>query len=496
MIKNSLKCNKVRIVVLFLYVFIPLCSFIFALFTFWPGLASPDSNYAWRMAKGIDPMDAVIPVGYTMLIRLLVHLWSNPAVITLFGVIYLSLSFSFCLIILDRLGVNKPVLIAAAVIFALSPNNIVLSITMWKDIPYTASIIMSTGLLIHLVSANRDKNGRLAETLFNRLCILTTPVFLNLCWVFRFNGALLAIGGSIAYIIILRKDFKSTFANIQIKNPWRMMPVFSILVGVFIGVFGNLILPGVVHATPDTYDYVTKYMTRQIMGADIQDKAITQKDSKMLWTIFNKKEVLADFTPHDFSGVLWDDPLWDKFGDNGNDFDPRAKAEIIRNIHRVYFSTFARNPKVMIKNALQSSNLVWGITRPEDLQITYDLSFVPPENNSMGIREKTSALSNIYSNVLTGSQSGIWFDVFWRNGIWLLLAFGFMIILSTKKRFVEVLAFAPAMLSTASCLIAVTAEYRYVWPMYGIMPILALYFIHVFRKGTDRNDEKNIQPVV
>lgn len=361
-----------NIVFFALYTFIPLSTFLTSLFAFWPGLFSDDSSYQWEMAKGHTQINAVHPVAHTVLIRELLKIWDNPAVISMFGVLFLSLAFGYCLFVLDLKGVNRFLLIGAAVIFAISPNNLVLSITMWKDIPYAASILASTGTLLYIATSVKSNGTIIKKSVLLNLYLAS--IFLNLCWAFRFNGALVTIGGLLLILVYMRKE----------KILTRILPV--LLSGLIVGIFTNYILPPMVNSLPNTYDYATKYMIRQVIGADLQSNALSEEDSATLWGIFNKEKISENFIPEDFSAVLWDDDTWAKFEENQD-----ATIEI----RHIYFKTLIHKPGIMLQNAIQSSNLVWGITKPDKLQ-SADFAKVISDYNPMGIHRKENTMYAIF----------------------------------------------------------------------------------------------------
>ncbi|MDP4179925.1 MAG: DUF6020 family protein [Bacillota bacterium] len=438
-----------------LYIFIPLAAFLTSQIAYWPGLITADSGYQWEMAKGLQQMNAVHPVAHTILIKLLLKIWDNPAIISLFGVIFMSVAFGFCLFVLDLKRVNRILLILAAFIFALSPNNLVLSITMWKDIPYTAALIVSTGLMMYIATFNKKNAANNSRLL--TLSLYSASIFLNLCWVFRYNGEAVSIGGLFLLIIFMRKES-------IIK---KIVPV--ILSGLLIGVFANYILPPLVNSLPNAYDYTGKYIARQVIGADLQYNALTADNSDKLWEIFDKSKVKQKYIPEDFSPILWDDELWANYNDS-----PTAKKDL----QDIFFATLKQKPYTMFENAMSSSNLVWGISKPDKVQSGDFAEWTSDEYNPMKIVRTENTLSKAISKYVKYSQTIILFSFFWKNGLWLLITMILFVFLLDWKKFRSIYVFFPALLSTASCMIAITAEYRYVWPLYAITPILIIYFLY------------------
>jgi len=431
-----------------IYLLIPLATFSALLYIFWPGLMSPDSNYSYQMAVGEEPLNAVIPVPYLLVLRALLKIWKDPAILTIFGFATLSTAYAFCLFVLDRIGTNRILLALAAAIFAASPNNEILAITIWKDIPYTASILMCTGLLIYIVS--HYHKGVIVKSLKVKIAIYLEVFFLVLCWAFRYNGMVVTIGGMLALLLLLRKQNLLTV----------VLPVA--LSGVLLSGFIIYWLPSAVKAQPDNYQYTARYMVRQVMGADLKDGALSVENSKKLWGIFDKKVVKNNFLLYDFSPVLWTEKVWERFDSN-----PKY-AETVK---QIYFDTLTKQPFVMLENAFYSSNVVWGVRKPQNFSPN---DIASPDNVVYPI-DNTSSFRDRLLNYFYDSQKSLPFMVFWRNGIWLILSFLICLVLLAKLRFKKLVVFLPVLLSVGSCLIAITCEYRYVWPMFVLMPILLLF---------------------
>ena len=125
----------------------------------------------------------------------------------------------------------------------------------------------------------------------------------------------------------------------------------------------------------------------------------------------------------------------------------------------------------MLENAIYSSNVVWGVRKPQNFS-SYDIAspddVVYPIDNTSSFRDR---LLDYYYD----SQKSLPFMFFWRNGIWLIISIFICFVLLIKRRYKKLVVFLPVLLSVVSCLIAITCEYRYVWPMFVLTPILLLF---------------------
>ena len=102
---------------------------------------SHDSIIQWRQIATNNIVDYQ-PALHTLFMWVITRISFSPALIAIVQIFILALSAGWFLKNIHNWGVSKVWIWTAAIIVACSPINIVLSITIWKDIPYTAIILI------------------------------------------------------------------------------------------------------------------------------------------------------------------------------------------------------------------------------------------------------------------------------------------------------------------------------------------------------------------
>ena len=119
------------------------------LLCFYPGIISPDSENQLEEILN-NSYSNRNPVFHTMLIRIFVKtgiglfdsITFGTALYSLFSIVFLSSVFAYSSVTLYQLNINKKVIIASVLLYLLMPYHIIYSFTMWKDIPFSASVFL------------------------------------------------------------------------------------------------------------------------------------------------------------------------------------------------------------------------------------------------------------------------------------------------------------------------------------------------------------------
>ena len=171
--------------------------FSFYLLAFWPGAMSPDSLDQWKQVVRFSFKDWH-PAFHSMNIWLVTRIWEAPITVSFFQIGILSVSFGWVMSRLQALGVSKSVLFICCILFACLPVNGLMSITLWKDIPYSVAMAVVALLLLE-ISINPN-------TWFNSTKnIFMLSLFLLLVSLYRHNGIIPAFGvPAILFIVYFR----------------------------------------------------------------------------------------------------------------------------------------------------------------------------------------------------------------------------------------------------------------------------------------------------
>ena len=178
-----------------LYAIPMLAVWILFLFIFWPGMMTPDSMDQWgQIVSGV--FNDSHPVAHTLLLWLLTRIWFSPAVIAVFQIVFLSLVTAYGIGVLGSIGLPRWAAWLLTAIFALSPINGSMVVTLWKDIPYSTALFLFSILTIRIVISN----GSWLGDKLNWLWLALTGLMIAL---FRHNGFPVPIASLLFITIIL-----------------------------------------------------------------------------------------------------------------------------------------------------------------------------------------------------------------------------------------------------------------------------------------------------
>ena len=138
------------------------CLFPFFLMNY-PGTMTVDSFDQLNQARGIYPYSDLHPWAHTMLIKLF---WSIGYAVTgsvnagvasfiIFQMLIMSFAMAYVIESLAESGLNRMGCVAVLLGYLIYPYNIAYSITMWKDVVFSAGVIVFTVTLYRVLKARR-----------------------------------------------------------------------------------------------------------------------------------------------------------------------------------------------------------------------------------------------------------------------------------------------------------------------------------------------------
>ena len=95
-------------------------------------------------ALGVYKITNSHPAFNTILMRYILRIWKNPMAIIICDIAFFSIIISYIFTYLYKNGVKKVFLISATVLFVLAFNNMALIMIIWKDVPFTISLLWLT----------------------------------------------------------------------------------------------------------------------------------------------------------------------------------------------------------------------------------------------------------------------------------------------------------------------------------------------------------------
>lgn len=391
-----------EVAVRFLYILPMLVVWFLFLLAFWPGILTADSIDQWgQIIEG--RYSDWHPVSHTLVIWLTTRLWNSPAAFVILQIFALSLTVSWGLSGLKKIGLTSFGAWFTSGLFAISPVNSTFVITLWKDVLYSVSFLLLT-IIILLMVITRGKwiNSNLSWIGLGFVCAFVT--------LFRHNGFPVALTTLVLLIIIFRKLYfkKLLFALLIYLSIWFGVrgPLYSIL-------------------KVDSPDYVTPTLLIHHIGAHLNSGTYFTEQEL---TFLNSLRTVDD--KWGYSCYFVDPTIFN------SKFNWYLAKENKQQIQSIFLRTLLINPRVNLRHMLCSSSLVWRITQPTDGPLnTFSIwrdteihSIIP---NKLDLETK-SRLSSMVPYLFNWIASTVRFALVWRPAIYLYLALLLSIILSLR----------------------------------------------------------------
>jgi hypothetical protein len=194
-LSSNSRLNKKRWLVYALPLFL---GYFFYLLIYWPGLMSPDSLDQWnQLSTGV--FSDWHPAFHTFFEWVLTRLWDSPASIAVFQILVMGSLIGWGLAEFEKVGTPKWANWLTVGLFLVLPDFPVMTVTLWKDVPYSLAILFLSILALKIIFSN----GKWLEGKFAWIVVGIAAALVAL---FRHNGPPVAFG-----FIILAIAFYPSF---------------------------------------------------------------------------------------------------------------------------------------------------------------------------------------------------------------------------------------------------------------------------------------------
>lgn len=446
--------------IIFLIFFVP---WIIAGISFYPGNMSSDAVSQVTQAYGWYQIDNAHPAFNTIVIRWLFKIWDCPFIIVIAYQLYLAIICTYIYKYLYNKNINSKFLYISAIIFSLSCNNVSLLTMIWKDVPFTISLLWLTFELYKLAKEKDEYMGKISN-------IIKLIIALVLTYVSRHNGPFPCYI-TIAYMILLL--FKSKYKK---RIVLTIATSFALIWGITHPLFDYYNVNRSNIMTSGSASFAAKGL-----GALIYyDVELTEKEKKEINKMVKLKYLSKYYNPYSIDTysftkeVKWNEGI-EKLG--------------VKNIYLMYIKQFFKNPRAIIRDRLDSCNLVWSMDTPlngfnykYDYGIAYvsyikDIkNFKKDKNNKYMTKDNIGNIS-IKKYQDTTNEIKILDILFWRPAFMIAIMM-LMIFYGIIKK----IKIIPGMLPTIiSILFWITLmghqSYRYVWFIFVNIYILGLLLL-------------------
>jgi hypothetical protein len=327
---------------------------------FWPALMSNDSLGQWSQMVTGRYTDLAPPL-YAMTNWLITRIWLCPTAVALAQLLALSLVVAWSLKRLRQWGMPRGMAWTTCGALALLPASGILAITLWKDIPYSISMLVLSLWVMEMVESR-------GAWLARRCSWMLLGVVLGLVALYRHNGLPVALGMPVLLAVAYYRY-------------WRRLALALAVAGAVIwGVDGPLyrkITRPMASApvrsqagTPEANGYFRVVICIQHIAAHTASGTpLTPGEQVFLDGLYPLKDGRWPYNPYRFIGGMNLDVLhsWQKWDANKEDLTALA------------IRLCWRRPAVDLRHVLASSSYIWGIAGPGDASY-YTVAFAegPP----------------------------------------------------------------------------------------------------------------------
>jgi hypothetical protein len=153
-----------------------------------PGFMTFDSFDVWRQAVNNDWEDTH-PIAYVMAMKLSQLIIGTPSLLTFAQTIYMAIALGLLCRALLRAGCHRPTTLLVTVAVSWLPQLGGFTVSLWKDIPYSAAMICVAARVIDLFSFRLQR----PQAVMPRRLLSSLFVHLLAAVLFRQNGVIFAV---------------------------------------------------------------------------------------------------------------------------------------------------------------------------------------------------------------------------------------------------------------------------------------------------------------
>ena len=437
--KKGVRLNKKWALSLFI-VLLTLISFLFYLRAFNPAVSSPDSThcmyYAINPIKGIDDWH---PAFYILWLKAIVKICPAAEAVVLVQFVFFAYVMIRMALFLQEKRIPQGLLYTTIMLIYLNVANMLHLMTIWKDIPYTLSILWLT------VTLARIFFGGERHIWFSYLELIVSLVWTCL---FRHPGIVVFIIVCAAIVLYAKKNVKM----------YALVAVALALV---------VLIKGPVYAH---YDIQTDHgggvyigLGADIMGVYYNNGELSEEAVDMV-----NQLAMYDLVAYTYQ------PRWSNASYDLN----VSKAAFIK----AYIDTFLKNPQLMTKCIIARMGYVWDVFKQDSgdlgtINFTMTMDQKPAWNELWNQREVNFFTWKLQERLDESVDNELLNTLEWRCGLYFLLALSALGSCRLKRQLkAGFIVFLPVLAHVLSLALSTGwSEFRYVWPIQLMAVFLVLF---------------------
>lgn len=416
-----------------------------------PGNMSYDTYNQVSQLKGIIPYNTWHPIGHTLFVGLLLKIWNNYAVITIFQIVFFAAVTSAFYTFLLKHNIKWQIIYFSAIIMSALPSTGINVVTQWKDIPFTVGLLWGTLILLRM-SFEEDYFCKIISAVEFAVCMLIISLF-------RFNGIL-------AFIVILIYSFMYVRAGSSIQKRNYFVSASSILI-IFLLI--NIVIPKKLNAVPNPPGMKLRpvyqgYSAVYVFGGEGD---LDNKSRGLIETVCTPKQMREFYNPYYADTISTNTP---KFLNNLSKISTA-------NALKMYIEAFKAHPGVILGDKFNLSVTMWSVTHD---RFSYNNAYTTVIQKEMieefGVQRAENKFTDIVKKIAeyTLTENYLLNTLVWRTGFYLSMEFILFLYLVLKKD-KRLSLFIPLLCNALIVFLTMPAQdYRYLWFIFLLFPFLAL----------------------
>lgn len=371
---------------------------------FRPGLMSADSLESWAQATGGTWVDLQPPI-YTAAMWLSDALVGSPSLLTLGQSLFLAAGIAATGRAVVHAGADRRLVVGLCAAVAATPMVGAFSVSLWKDIPYAATLLFVLARLVDLAAARAAADDPSA-----RLALRSMVAWAALSVVIRQNGIVVAVLVLGALALALR-------------DLWRPLAIGVVACVATLGVAKFVAYP-LLDVQPGPANSEVSTLLHDIASVAARDPGALDAGDRELLAVVAPVEVWRDaWLRFDCYSANWQyDPRFDwRLVDGHQSEYVRLWAELLR-----------ENPRAVTGNRLCAGAVAW---RPDNHGVLYTVSRgIDP--NALGLETVpvVQAWNDTAVDVLDALDDPDVQWLAWRAPGWLYLTYGAVGLAAWRRR--------------------------------------------------------------
>ena len=415
-----------------------------------PGNMSYDTYNQVNQLKGIISYNTWHPIGHTLFMGLLLKIWNNYAIITIFQILFFAAITSSFYRFLLKYKVKWQLVYFTAIIMVAIPSVGINLVTQWKDIPFTIGLLWGT-LILFKMNIEENYFQKPIKAVEFALCLLSISLF-------RFNGILAFITMIVyAFGYVLRKKYMKRNLYISIAF---VLTIFFVI---------NVVVPKYLNAVPNPPGMKLRPIYQGYAGIYIagKEESLKEESQNLIETVSSPEQIHDFYNPYFADTISTNTP---NFLNNLSKIKTPAALKI-------YLEAFIIHPEIILGDKFNLSVSMWSVTAD---RFSYNNAYTTAIQKEMieefGVERNENKLTEIINKfaIFTFTENYLLNTLVWRTGFYLSLEFVLLLYLILKKDR-RISLFIPLLCNGVIVFLTMPAQdYRYLWFIFLLFPFLAL----------------------